>query len=378
MSLLPPSPATTITFFAALQQLPDPRDPRGKRHALAFVLCGVVLALMAGRAEVSAIHRFLHNRLAWLRELTHAPVTTPCLSRAHLPRLLARGDWGALNTLCLAHFGVQIELSAAGEWGAIDGKALRGSPGEQVVLARTHQSADILVHQPLAGPKASAIPAVRTLLAQPPLLGRKVTLDAGHCNPTTLTQIYQAQGGYLVQLKANQPTLRTAVHTLAATALPVGSQHRVDKAPGRLEERQATFFPLTALPLPPRWQASGLRMVIRVERTTTQLKTAKRSQAVAYYLTNQEAATSATQTELFTAIRGHWGCEADHWRRDVIWHEDRIHVTQPTQAHVLGVLRTLALRVFRRAGSPNFRALLDTLTDSPLQFSQLLRQVGFL
>ncbi len=377
MSLPSPSPAATVTFFTALQQLPDPRDKRGKRHELAFVLCGVLLAMMAGRARVSAIHRFLHNRFAWLRELTHAPVAR-CLSRAHLPRLLARVDWAALNTLSLAHFGVQVESSAAGEWIAIDGKALRGSPGEQVVLARTQQSGDILAHQPLTGPKASEVPAVRTLLAQPPLQGRKVTLDAGHCNPTTTAQIHQAQGGYLVQLKANQPTLRAAVHTLAATVSPLGAQRSVDKAHGRLEERCATFFSLAALPLPSRWQDSGLRTVIRVERTTVQLATAKRSQAVAYYLTNQEAAPPAAQAELFTAIRGHWGCEADHWRRDVTWHEDQIRVTQPTQAHVLGVLRTLVLRVFRRAGVSNFQAWLDTLADSPSLFTRMLCQVGFL
>jgi hypothetical protein len=245
MSLPPPSPAKTITFFAALQQLPDPRDKRGKRHDLAFVLCGVLLALMPGRARVSAIHRFLRNRFVWLRELTHAPVTR-CLSRAHLPRLLARVDWAALNTLSLAHFGVEVESSAAGEWIAIDGKALRGSPGEHVVLARTQQSGDILVHQPLAGPKASEVPAVRTLLAQSPLQGRKVTLDAGHCNPTTIAQIHQAQGGYLVQLKANQPTLRAAVHTLAATA-PRSAPRRVWTQP-MAGSKSATLPSFPSLP----------------------------------------------------------------------------------------------------------------------------------
>ena len=139
MSLPPPSPEATVTFFAALQHLPDPRDNRGKRHDLAFVLCGVILALMAGRSRVSAIHRFLRNRLAWLREMTHASVARS-ISRAHLPRLLARVDWEALNALILTHFGVHVESAVAGEWIAVDGKALRGSPGEQVVLARTHQS----------------------------------------------------------------------------------------------------------------------------------------------------------------------------------------------------------------------------------------------
>ena len=211
----------TITFFTALPQLPDPRDKRGKRHDLAFVRCGVVLAMRAGRAQVSSLHRFLDQRGAWLRELTHAPLTPRCLSRAHLPRLLVRVDGAALNTLSQAHCGVQVEAPATGEGVAVDGQALRGAPGEQIVLARTQQSGDLLAHQPLAGSQASEIPAVRTLLAQPPLRGRKVPLDAGPCNPTTIAQLQQAQGGYLVQLNANPPTLRAAVHTLAAGVVAI-------------------------------------------------------------------------------------------------------------------------------------------------------------
>src|SRR5262245_21505794 len=138
MSPQPPSPAATLTFFAALQQLPDPRDKRGKRHDLAFVLCGVILAIMAGRSRVSAIDRFLGNRLSWLRDATQTGAER-CIARAHLPRLLARVAWDPRNALIFAHFGVRLESSETGEWIAVDGKALRGSPGEQVILARTHQ-----------------------------------------------------------------------------------------------------------------------------------------------------------------------------------------------------------------------------------------------
>ena len=62
--------------------------------------------------------------------------------------------------------------------------------------------------------------------------------------PSTTAQIHQAQGGYLVQVKANQPTLLAAVHALAATAVPLGTRQSVDKAHGRLEVRHATFFSL--------------------------------------------------------------------------------------------------------------------------------------
>lgn len=377
MSLLPPSPAATVTFVAALQHLPDPRDPRGKRHDQAFVLCGVVLAIMVGRSRVSAIHRFMRNRLAWLRECTHVAATR-CISRAHLPRLLARVDWTALNVLVFTHFGVQLEASAEGEWVAVDGKALRGSPGEQVLLARTHQRGRLLAHQPVSGPKRSEVTAVRTLLAQPALAGRKLTLDAAHCNPETTTQIHQAQGLYLVQVKANQPPLLTAAQTLATTAVPVRSCQSVDKAHGRLEVRRATFFSCAPLPLAPRWQSSGLQQLSRVERTVEQLATAKHSQSVAYYVTNQADITPPAHADLFAAIRGHWGCEADNWIRDVTFHEDQILVQQSTQAHVLSTLRTLVLGLFRSTGVTNLRALLDDVADSPLFFSQLLCQVGFL
>lgn len=378
MSLSVPSPATTVTVFAALQQLPDPRDNRGKRHELAFVLCGVILAIMAGRSRVSAIHRFLRNRFAWLRELTQAAGEQGCISRAQLPRRLAQVEWATLQPLLGAYLGVQVESPAPGEWIAIDGKALRGSPGEQVVLARAHQSGCLLAHQPLSGPKRSEVTTVRALLAQPPLAGRNVTLDALHCNPVTTAQIHQAHGGYLVQVKANQSALRTAVQTLAATDLPLGTCQRVDKAHGRLEVRHAAFFSLASLLLPARWQGSGLSAVVQVERTTTHLPTAKQTQAVAYYLTNQDVRAAATQVELFTAIREHWGCEADNWRRDVTLQEDQVPVQHSTQAHVLGLLRSLVVGLLRKAHVGNMRAMLDDLADSPSRFTQLLRQVGFL
>lgn len=377
MSQAVPSPATTVTVFAALQQLPDPRDNRGKRHELAFVLCGVILAIMAGRSRVSAIHRFLRNRCEWLRELTQT-ASARCISRAQLPRLLARIEWAALQPLLGTHLGMHVESPTPGEWVAIDGKALRGSPGEQVVLARTHQSGELLAHQPLSGPKRSEVTTVRTLLAQPPLTGRNVTLDARHCNPLTTTQIHQAQGGYLVQVKANQAALLTTGRTLAATTAPVGTCQSVDKAHGRLEVRHATFFPLASFPLPARWRHSGLSAVVRVERTTTHLPTAKQTQAVAYYVTNQDVRPAAVQTDLFTAIRGHWGCEADNWVRDVTLQEDQVPVHHPTQAHVLSLLRTVVVGLLRKAGVGNMRATLDDLADSPSRFTQLLRQVGFL
>jgi hypothetical protein len=52
----------------------------------------VILAIMVGRSRVSAMHRFWHNRFAWLRDTTHASVER-CISRAQLPGFRAtKGD----------------------------------------------------------------------------------------------------------------------------------------------------------------------------------------------------------------------------------------------------------------------------------------------
>ena len=92
-------------FVEALRRLTDNRDNRGKRHALAFVVAAVVLAILNGRSKVSSIFRFQRNRIEWLREITQFP-EAKVISRAHLPRLLARLDWMELNLLVELHFGV--------------------------------------------------------------------------------------------------------------------------------------------------------------------------------------------------------------------------------------------------------------------------------
>ena len=226
----------TLTLFEALKQLRDVRDPRGKRHDLAFVLCGCVLAIMAGRSCVSSIHRFFRHRLLWLQEITETRVKR-CVSRAHLPRILERVDWESLNYILGKHLGIQIRGSPEGEWIAMDGKALRGSPGEQIVSARTHRSQIIVAQTRIQGKKSSEVSAVRTLLKASELQGRKLTLDALPCNPETTALIHQNQGGYVIQVKANQPHLLKLCHTLETQDLPLGSSQSVEKGHGRLEER---------------------------------------------------------------------------------------------------------------------------------------------
>jgi ABC-type lipoprotein release transport system permease subunit len=115
-------------FIERLKQLPDTRDNRGKRHSLVFILVSVIFAILVGRSMMSGIHRYIENKIVWLREITGIE-DARLISRAHLPRLLDKSiDWNVLNQLIQEYFGFHILVNGAlNEWTAIDGKVLRGS-----------------------------------------------------------------------------------------------------------------------------------------------------------------------------------------------------------------------------------------------------------
>lgn len=187
-------PEKAASFIKALHSLTDPRDNRGKRINLAFIVGAVVLAIMSGRSKPSSIHRYIWNRAGWLRKVTKMPGAR-LISRAHLPRLLGVVPLGELNDIVEAHFGVRLEVNEKDEWVAIDSKTLRGTThaddkqGERTLLAVTHTKRDILAQRPMSGPKSSEITVTRELLRETGLEKGKVTLDALHMNPTTTRRI---------------------------------------------------------------------------------------------------------------------------------------------------------------------------------------------
>ena len=375
--------ADVCNFVEALSHLTDDRDNRGKRHALAFVVAGVVCAILSGRSKVSSIFRFLRNRIEWLREVTHSP-EAGVVSRAHLPRLLARVDWAELNTLIDRHFGVQVELRATHDWVAIDGKVLRGTLAsgdkQSVVVAVSHARRTLLAQAPMKGSKTSEIPVVRDLLKHSQLEAHKVTLDAHHCNPQTTAQIHQAGGQYVIQVKENQPILRTQCQHVAATAVPLGSHAECEKAHGRLTTREGQCFDMNALNMAPRWSDSGVHTLVVMTRHTFTLATQKTTCETAYYISNQarSADPHAQAMELTGAIRQHWHVESDNWIRDVTLDEDNVKTTSANHAQVMGCLRSLAMRLLRRFNVKNFQEALEDFADCPSRFEALLRQVKFL
>ena len=366
-----------LKLFEAFWELPDSRDNRGKRHDQAFVLCGCVLAIMAGLSSVSGIHRYIKNKWGWLQEVTQQS-TRQCISRAQLPRLLDNVNWESLNHLIFEHLGIYIGNLVNGEWVALDGKSLRGTSGEQIVSARTHQSGRIVAQGRMQGIKSSEILGVRTLLESAVLKGQTITLDALHFNPETTALIHQNQGRYLIQVKDNQPLLRALCQQIALNEKMLGQLESFEKSNGRLQSRKAQFFSFADNSLDSRWKHSGLLSFVRLERTVEAIKTKQVSTEVSSSVTNQLLQAQELQVESLVALRQHWGIESWHWIRDVTFSEDRVKSKYPNLAQILALLRTCVLGGFKKFGGKNMKENLDHCRDSEVFFLNILCQAGFL
>jgi len=376
-------PEKAESFIKALHGLTDPRDNRGKKLDLAFTIGAAVLAIMSGRSKLSSIHRYIGNRTDWLREVAKKPEAL-LVSRAHLPRLLARVPLDGLNDIVEAHFGTRLAINAQDEWTAIDSKTLRGTTsahdkqGERTLLAVAHTKRDMLAQRPMSGPKSSEIAAARELLRETGLEKAKITLDALHMNPTTTAQINLAGGAYIIQVKDNQEKLREQCARLAAEGVPLGAITTTEKGHGRHETRNGAFFDLEKVEFPARWSESGLRTLVVMKRQTIITAQQKASSEVSYYMSNQQVSPQQfdVQSELFTAIRRHWGVESENWIRDVTFNEDQVKTRCADQAHVMACLRTFVVQLFRKANLRNFQAAVETFCDCPDKFEAFLCQTG--
>lgn len=372
------------TFLQALEQLPDARDKRGKRHSLVFIVAAVIFAVLEGKSTTSSLQRYIKDKITWLKEITEIEDATP-ISRAHLPRLLNKVDWEVLDQIVMTHFNVYLfPENVKKEWVAIDGKVLRGclKSGEKqaIVHAVTHNSRTEVAQARQSGDKSSEIPVVRELLSASGLEKRKISLDAHHCNPTTLSQIAVAGGTYITQVKDNQPILLEQCKNLALEKKGTFSYENHDKAHGRLTSRHANIYPMNIVPLDARWESSSLQSLIVIKRETLNLKTEKTSDETSYYISNSVIKDNDLEVshDLVKAIRGHWGVESNNWILDVTFNEDKVRIKEPNQAHIMGRLRGFALQLLRKSGAKNFQAAMEGFANSVSSMEEMLRQVKFL
>ena len=370
-------------FINALKNLTDRRDNRGKRHSLLILIVTVVFATLVNRSKVSSIHRYMSNKIHWLREITGIH-DAKVISRSHFPRMLAKLDWAALSVVINECYGEETKALIQDEWMSADGKVLRGTlkSGEKqaIIHAVSHESRIDVAQARQAGDKSSEITVMREFMKETGLEKSKMTLDAHHCNPETMTQIEQAGGQYLIQVKENQPKLLEFCRQLEKQQ-PLAETVDYDSSRGLVRTRAAHLHGLDLSTLDSRWDKSGLRTLVVMNRETYNKATQQETGDTSYYLSNyQPIDKQNTVNHLAQAIRGHWGVESNNWQLDVTFGEDSVKTKDGDQALIMGKLRCFCMNLIRwsKKGITNFQATIEKFTDSPETLISMLKQVNFL
>lgn len=348
-----------------------------------MLIVTVVFATLAGRSKVSGIYRYMLHKIQWLREITGIH-NARVISRAHLPRMLAKIDWIALSVIINDCYGEQIMSLIQEEWISADGKVLRGtlkSGEKQAIIHAVSQESRIDVAQACqAGDKSSEITVMREFMKESGLEKSKISLDAHHCNPETMTQIEQAGGQYVIQVKDNQPKLLEYCHQLEKqNSLAKTVDH--DLSHGHVYTREAHLYPIDLSAIDSRWRKSGLCSVIAMNRQTINKATQEETSETSYYLSNyQNEDRQFTVNNLAKVIRRHWGVESNNWQLDVTFAEDSVKTKDGNQALIMGKLRCFAMNLMRwsKKGLSNFQASIEKFTDSPDALISMLKQVNFL
>ena len=117
-----------LALRAVLEQVPDPRKPRGRRHPLAAILALAVCAMLSDCRSLYAIAQWGREHPELAQALGFTREQTPCVATLHhvFRRLDAAAFEAALSQWALA----ALPEGAAAI--AVDGKALRGLHGDEL------------------------------------------------------------------------------------------------------------------------------------------------------------------------------------------------------------------------------------------------------
>lgn len=340
-------PTPTLAFTRYMADLPDPRVERTRKHRLDEILVIALCAVLCGADSFEAVERFGKAREAWLKRflaLANGIPSHDTFNRVFAAvdrRAFAAGFGRWMADLCRATGLTPI---------AIDGKAVRGAPGDtfsgclHLVSAWAVENGLILGQEAVAdgSHEIAAIPALLTALD---LRGALVTLDAAGCQTAIAEQIRKQGGDYLLAVKGNQPALQRAVHAAVERAAADGfagcdTAASVEDGHGRHEERYVTVIERPE-GLPAGWPDVAAVVVVGREREAKGTNTS----TAHYYLTSRRLSAA----KLAGYIRGHWGIENGlHWCLDVAFREDANRTRDTTAGANLGMVRRVAASLLKQ------------------------------
>lgn len=348
-------------------ELPDPREPLGKRHLLCDMLVIAICAVICGAEGWSQVAEFGRSKRAWFATFLDLPHGIP--SHDTFGRVFAALDPRALER-CFMSWSATLARRSGGRLISFDGKSIRRSfahawdASGMTHLVSAFVADNRLVLGQLAVDDAGAggdeprrgneITTIAKLLDLLDVSGATVSIDAIGCQRAVARQIVDQGADYVLCVKANQPTLHARLTRLLDEAIADGQlalDHfaEVDGDHGRVETRRVWASDgVKHLTLDEPWPSlASFACVERVREVIGGATSTERS----YYVSSIARATARA---LAGAIRGHWAIENQlHWHLDVSFAEDACRIRTRHAAENFSRLRRIALNQLQRERTLN-------------------------
>jgi predicted transposase YbfD/YdcC len=347
-------------LLEVLARVPDPRQRRGRRYLLAFVLAVAVACALAGARNfreagdhAADLPQDVLARLGgtphplWRRIIAPSETRIRTLIQAIGADLLDDliGSW--LRDLADAG-----RLDEALTAIAIDGKWLRGVLDGQVKLfaAMLHQK-KVVIGQVRVPDETTEVTQVKALLGDVDLRGAVVTADAVHSCRETAQYIAgnEEDGGresdYFLFVKGNTPSLqRAAFDAIQASGPGRDPDHaELDRSHGRVTRRSIWVTDAGEMDFP------QVRRVARIRRDRYDRDGQLLSKEIVHAVTSLDAEKASAES-LAGIARGQWGIESVHWVRDTAYDEDANTGYSGNGPQVMATLRNLAISLLYLAG----------------------------
>ena len=340
-----------------LEDMPDPRMERTRRHKLIDILVIGLCSSLTGGEGFSNMVSFGKVRLDWLKSFLELPNGIPC--RDTFNRVFSAIDPHAFLE-CFIQWVEGICPNLNDEVVAIDGKALRHAlnEGESMpyIVSAWASANGLVLGQVKVDEKSNEITAVPELLRALQLKGAVVTLDAMGCQKEIAADIIEQQADYVLALKGNHANVHEevraffddAIATCATECAPTAEQDKMDfhqsieKGHGRIDTRR--YWQSTDIGW---FQDKGLWKGIRSFGMVESIRKVKGKSTIErrYFLSSLPL-----DAERFGhAVRGHWGVENSlHWSLDVTFREDDSRARTKNAAQNVATLRRIALNLIKK------------------------------
>jgi predicted transposase YbfD/YdcC len=344
-----------MNLLDVLNDLPDPRLDRQKKHRLIDIVALTICGVLAGENTFVDIEFYAREKEAFFKTFLELPNGTP--SHDTFTRV-----WGLICPqkfeACFSKWLNSVKEMASIKNGvvAIDGKTMRGSANKSKgekglhIISAFATELGISMGQTSVDDKSNEITAIPNLLDMLYLEGCIVTLDAMGCQKEIQKKIIEKKADYCLALKKNQPQLHEDISLFMSDEKNFNAafeqDQTIEKDHGRVEIRRCTVSHQVDWlhERHPAW--SSIRTLIRVDSERIINGVSETQQR--FYISSAVCNAKLAQA----VVRSHWGVENQlHYLLDVVFREDEHQLRNRTAAANLNVIRKMSLDLLKSVKS---------------------------